>query len=240
MSPKDDLPPPDTVEIHLMIAEGKNVVEHPLADDLTAIARIDAVPTILDVVCRTTGMGFAAVARVTEDRWIACAVRDEIAFGLQPGGELEVETTICDEIRDSGQPVVIDHVAEDAAFCGHPTPTMYGFQSYISMPIHRRRRPLLRHAVRHRSPAGRAQDARDDRHVQAVRRPDRLPSRRAGAPRGQREGRSWTNGRPRSCASSSSPSSATTCAIRWPRSTPARRLLDSDVARRRRPRRWSR
>jgi signal transduction histidine kinase len=30
---------------------------------------------------------------------------------------------------------VIDHVAEDKAFCGHPTPAMYGFQSYISVPI---------------------------------------------------------------------------------------------------------
>jgi signal transduction histidine kinase len=90
---------------------------------------------ILEVVCRTTGMGFAAVARVTEDRWVACAVRDEIQFGLQPGGELKVETTICDQIRGSGLPVVIDHVAGDEAFCRHPTPAMYGFQSYISMPI---------------------------------------------------------------------------------------------------------
>ena len=47
---------------------------------VAAIAGIDAVPTILDVVCRTTGMRFAAVARVTEDRWIACAVRDQIRF----------------------------------------------------------------------------------------------------------------------------------------------------------------
>ncbi len=63
--------------------------------DVAAIAGIDAVPTILEVVCRTTGMGFAAVARVTEDRWVACAVRDEIRFGLRPGGELRVATTIC-------------------------------------------------------------------------------------------------------------------------------------------------
>jgi len=103
--------------------------------DLAAVARIDAVPTILEVVCRTTGMGFAAVARVTDKRWIACAVRDEISFGLKPGGELKLETTICNEIRASGEGVVIDHVAEDEAFCGHPTPAMYGFQSYISMPI---------------------------------------------------------------------------------------------------------
>jgi len=103
--------------------------------DIAAVDRINAVPTILEVVCRSTGMGFAAVARVTEDRWIACAVRDQIQFGLLPGGELKVETTICHEIRQAGRPVIIDHVAEDEAFCSHHTPALYGFQSYISMPI---------------------------------------------------------------------------------------------------------
>ena len=106
--------------------------------DVAAVGRLDIVPTMLDVVCRATGMGFAAIARVTEDRWIACAVKDEIAFGLQPGGELVVETTICHEIRASGTPVVIDHAAMDEAFCRHPTPAMYGFESYISVPIVRR------------------------------------------------------------------------------------------------------
>jgi signal transduction histidine kinase len=106
-----------------------------LTADITAISRIDAVASILEIVCRTTGMGFAAVARVTRDRWVACAVRDEIAFGLLPGGELDVQTTICDEIRDSGRAVVIDHVAEDEQFRDHHTPRLYGLQSYISMPI---------------------------------------------------------------------------------------------------------
>jgi signal transduction histidine kinase len=116
---------------------GNSAVTNDIEADMTAVARIGAVPKIVEVVCRTTGMGFAAVARVTEDRWVACAVRDEIQFGLRPGGELKVETTICSEIRASGQPVIIDHVAEDDAFRGHPTPAMYGFQSYISMPIFR-------------------------------------------------------------------------------------------------------
>jgi GAF domain-containing protein len=80
-------------------------------------------------------MGFAAVARVSEDRWVACSVRDAIRFGLQPGGELKVETTICNEIRQNRQWVVIDHVAADQTFCQHPAPALYGFQSYISMPI---------------------------------------------------------------------------------------------------------
>ncbi len=103
--------------------------------DVAAIASLEVMPTILDVICRTTGMGFAAVARVTEDRWIACSVRDDIAFGLKPGGELAVETTICHDIRQSGKAVVIDDVAADAAFRDHPVPAMYGFKSYISVPI---------------------------------------------------------------------------------------------------------
>jgi signal transduction histidine kinase len=110
-------------------------VTHDFQADIDAVDSIAAVPTILDVVCRTTGMGFAAVARVTDDRWIACQVLDSINFGLQPGGELKVETTICHEIKTNREPVVINHVDNDDRYRHHHTPLMYGFQSYISMPI---------------------------------------------------------------------------------------------------------
>ncbi|ACU63168.1 sensor histidine kinase [Chitinophaga pinensis] len=106
-----------------------------ISADIESVKSIPIVPTMLEVICRTTGMGFAAIARVTQDRWIACSVRDEIAFGLEPGGELQIETTICNEIRDSRNAVIIDHVAGDEAFSNHHTPKMYGFQSYISVPI---------------------------------------------------------------------------------------------------------
>jgi len=62
--------------------------------DIADVASIEAIPVMLDLVCRTTGMRFAAVARVTEERWIACSVRDDIKFGLKVGGELKVESTI--------------------------------------------------------------------------------------------------------------------------------------------------
>jgi len=113
----------------------RNAVNDNPAAAVDAIAQISAVPTILDVVCRTTGMRFAAVARVTADRWIACGVQDDLAFGLEPGGELKIETTICNEIRDHREPVIIDNVAEDPAYSSHHTPAIYGLQSYISVPI---------------------------------------------------------------------------------------------------------
>ncbi|WP_308737929.1 GAF domain-containing sensor histidine kinase [Rhizobium sp. TH2] len=63
------------------------------------------------------------------------ATLDSIDFGLKPGDELKVETTICHEIRQHQETVAIDHVEESAVYCGHPTAAMYGFQSYISTPI---------------------------------------------------------------------------------------------------------
>lgn len=107
----------------------------PIARDIATVGGIDAITNILTVVCGLTGMGFAAVARVTETTWTACAVRDEIGFGLKPGGELPLKTTLCDEIRDSRTPVVIDDVAADPIYAAHHTPATYGLQSYISFPI---------------------------------------------------------------------------------------------------------
>lgn len=107
-------------------------------EDIDAIGQIPIVATLLDVICQNTGMGFAAIARVTEERWITCSVRDDIAFGLKPGDELEIKTTICNEIREHQTLVVIDHVEKDPHFATHHTPAMYGFQSYISMPIMRK------------------------------------------------------------------------------------------------------
>lgn len=116
-------------------AEPGNLMNASYAQDLDIIARIEAIPNILDVVCNATGMGYAAVARVTADRWIAMSVLDRINFGLAAGGELQVETTLCNDVRENRGLVVINHVSKDEVYCGHPTPAMYGFESYISVPV---------------------------------------------------------------------------------------------------------
>lgn len=93
------------------------------------------IAVMLEDVCRVTQMGFAAVARVTEDRWVCCQVVDKVDFGLKPGDELEIKTTICNDIREYGQSVVIDHVAADPEWRTHYIPMLYGFESYASFPI---------------------------------------------------------------------------------------------------------
>ena len=68
---------------------------HGTADDIATINRISAVPAMLQVITEMTGMRFAAVARVTQTTWTACAVLDKLGFGLQSGGELDLVSTLC-------------------------------------------------------------------------------------------------------------------------------------------------
>jgi GAF domain-containing protein len=106
--------------------------------DIANVSRNASVPRILDAVVDTTGLRFAAVARVTDATWTACAVRDDLGFGLAPGGDLVLESTICNEIRQHHQPVVFGHASAHPIFRTHHTPRQYGLESYISVPIFRR------------------------------------------------------------------------------------------------------
>ena len=112
---------------------------HAMIDELAVCAARDGetagVQTILAEVAAITGMGFVAVARVTETRWIACQVLDQIDFGMSPGDELRISTTICNDIRQSGKTVVIDNVADQPKWLTHQAPALYGFKSYVSLPI---------------------------------------------------------------------------------------------------------
>lgn len=112
-------------------------MKRSVTDDISAISRINAVPAILQVISDTTGLRFAAVARVTDDSWTACAVLDRIDFGMQVGSELDVATTLCHEIYASHETIVISKVSEDERYCDHHTPKIYGFQSYVSSPVFR-------------------------------------------------------------------------------------------------------
>ncbi|MEW7849757.1 GAF domain-containing sensor histidine kinase [Massilia aurea] len=101
------------------------------------IQSIAAVPRVLETVATMTGLGFVCIAHVTATSWTTCAVHDKLGFGLQPGDPLDVTTTICEEVRETRQPVIIDNVRDSERYRDHHTPRLYGFQSYFSIPIFR-------------------------------------------------------------------------------------------------------
>jgi signal transduction histidine kinase len=114
----------------------RDMLQTDIEASVEAISRLSVVPRILDAVVRATGMRFAAVARVTENRWTACAVRDDLGFGLKPGEDLVLETTICNDIRSHRQPVVFGHASAHAVYSQHHTPKHYGLECYASVPIY--------------------------------------------------------------------------------------------------------
>jgi GAF domain-containing protein len=110
------------------------MIDEPTAD-AARFGNYDEIRRILEEVAAFSGMGFVAFARVTETRWIACQVFDQIDVGILPGDELRISTTICNYIRESGNAVVIDDVSADPKWNCHPAPALYGFKSYVSLPI---------------------------------------------------------------------------------------------------------
>lgn len=111
-------------------------MQMPIEADLATIARIEAVPTILDAVSELTGLRFVCIARVTETALTICALLDRLNFGFKVGDSLDVSTTLCEKVREKQTAIIIDSVP-DSEYRDHHAPRMYGFQSYFSIPLYR-------------------------------------------------------------------------------------------------------
>lgn len=108
-----------------------------LSRHVKEIQSIAAVPRMLETVAALTGLRFVCIAHVTASSWTTCAVYDQLGFGLVPGAQLDVTTTLCEEVRDTREAVIIDSVRDSDCYRDHHTPRIYGFQSYFSIPIFR-------------------------------------------------------------------------------------------------------
>jgi len=102
---------------------------------IEAIGRINAVPTLLAVLCEITGMRLAVVAHVTDTTWTACAVQDHIDFGLKRGGQLERDTTVCFQSRTARAGIFIEQASIDPVYRDHPALKRHMFESHASVPI---------------------------------------------------------------------------------------------------------
>ncbi len=106
-----------------------------LSKAIALIGDDDDLRAVLGKLQRLTQMKFAAIAFVSEDRWVASLVSDGLDFGLAAGDELDVRMTLCDQVRNCSSEILIDDVARDPDWSSHPVPKMYGFRSYLSVPI---------------------------------------------------------------------------------------------------------
>lgn len=113
-------------------------VEAPLAEHLVPVQRVQAigiVGQILEAVAAITELRFVCVAHVTAQSWTACAVLDRSGLGLQTGHSLPVSTLLCRNVCGGGQSITIAHASRDPVYRNHQAPRLYGFESYVSVPI---------------------------------------------------------------------------------------------------------
>ena len=105
-------------------------------NDVALVQSIAAVPKIMRVISESTGLRFVCIARITDHTWTSCALLDRLGFGLLPGSELVLSSTLCDTVREQRASVFIDNVSTSALYHDHPTPKQYGFESYFSVPLY--------------------------------------------------------------------------------------------------------
>lgn len=103
-----------------------------IACAIAAIGRVDAVPTLLKVLCEMTGLRFAAVAGVEGTTWTAYAVRDDLSLGVQPGSELSHMASLGFDSRAARLPIVFEHAGMDPI---PSNPTVRSIKSFVSVPI---------------------------------------------------------------------------------------------------------
>ena len=106
--------------------------------DLATFSRIESIETILNLLCKTTGLRLAVVARVTSETWTACAILDNLNFGLKTGQNLELADTYCNTVCCLDGPIVISHASAHSEWKNHPGFTVFGVESYIAVPLRRR------------------------------------------------------------------------------------------------------
>lgn len=106
-----------------------------VSEAVAAIRRIDAVPTLLEVLCEISGMRLAMVAHVSAKVWTVCALQDGLHLGITPGGPLAVRTNLGLESQASRTPILIEQASTDPRYVSRHRRGLYQVESYVSVPI---------------------------------------------------------------------------------------------------------
>jgi signal transduction histidine kinase len=105
---------------------------------LGPLARMEGLSAILRLAKEVTGLRFAAVAKVTENQWVAVAVADSVPLDIRPGDERPVASTLCNEVRLRRRSLVYGESMRKLQYAGYAAQVHFeqrGLHSHISVPI---------------------------------------------------------------------------------------------------------
>ena len=104
-------------------------------NERSALAEMEAITSILKLVTRLTGMRFAGIAKFTETDWIVCSAYDPMHMGIEAGDTLELEITLCSELRRDPKALFIPKISEDGRYSSRAVVKRYAIESYAGVPI---------------------------------------------------------------------------------------------------------
>jgi hypothetical protein len=102
---------------------------------LASIARIDAVPTLLKVLCEMSGLRFAAVTRIRGNTVTVCALRNELGLKVKLGESFNLLEGLELRAKELREPIVIEQASADRGVADSRAPAANAIKSIISVPI---------------------------------------------------------------------------------------------------------
>ena len=107
-----------------------------LPPDMIDAQRLAALPSVLKALRGLTQTRFAALVRLTDQKWQACLVDDHASLGIRAGDVFPIEDTLCAQVREIHAPVNQPSVGPDMA--GENTAHMaraLGIRCHFSYPV---------------------------------------------------------------------------------------------------------
>jgi len=89
----------------------------------------------LELACAVTGMRVALVGAVTETEWTAEHALDRAGLQITQGLKLDLAKTFCQDVTRNEEAVWFSDYETHAQHRTSSIPPMYGFRSYISVPV---------------------------------------------------------------------------------------------------------
>jgi len=89
----------------------------------------------LELACAVTGMRVALIGAVTDTDWTAEHALDRAGLHIVQGMKLVLAKTFCLDVTRNEEAIWFSDYQAHAQHCTSPIPPMYGFRSYISVPV---------------------------------------------------------------------------------------------------------
>jgi len=120
------------IEIELRESEAflKTLYEVAVARNFDFEQRIQY---LLAMGCQTFGLEFGILAQIEDNRYNVTVAKAPDDF-LYPGYTVELEQTLCCEVLENDEPLIIAH-SKNSSWCNHPGYIRFGMESYIGARV---------------------------------------------------------------------------------------------------------